>query len=305
MYRSLLVPLDGSPFGEQALPLALSIARHAKASVQLVHVHVPLATLYAGPRGGLENAREPLVRSQEQSYLEQIVKRLTAVASVPVTAALLDGTVPDVLHEHAATVEGGLIVMTTHGRGPLSRFWLGSVADNLIRRSALPVLLVHPQNEPPDLAEPPVLRHVLIPLDGSPLAEQILEPVVALGRLMNADYLLLRALEPLQLVGHDALGYGVVPDLGEPGPRVEEAQIYLDRVAERLREQGLTVRSRVLAGSLAASAILDEADGQAMNLIALATHGRHGLARLLLGSVADKVIRGASIPVLTFRPRSK
>jgi nucleotide-binding universal stress UspA family protein len=304
MYQSVLVPLDGSPFGEQALPLALNIASRANVPLQLVHVHVPLAMLYAGPRD-MEDGRESLVRNQGQAYLEHIVQRLTAAASVPITGTLLDGAVSDALLEHAATIGAGLTVMTTHGRGPLSRFWLGSIADTFLRRASMPILLIHPQEKAPDLLSEPMLRHILIPLDGSPLAEQILEPAVALGRVMNADYLLLRAVEPLLLVGHDALGYGVVPDLGDPGQQTDEAQIYLDRVADRLREKGLRVRTRVLAGSVAASAILDEANGQAASLIALATHGRHGLARLLLGSVADKVIRGAAIPILTIRPHTR
>ena len=87
--------------------------------------------------------------------------------------------------------------MTTHGRGPLTRFWLGSVADELVRRASVPLLLVRPHEGVPDLAQEPILQHLLIPLDGSELAEQVLEPAVALGTLMAADYSLLRIYGPL------------------------------------------------------------------------------------------------------------
>lgn len=87
--------------------------------------------------------------------------------------------------------------MTTHGRGPVSRLLLGSVADRLVREVPIPVLLVRPHEAAPDLASEPVLRHILVALDGSALAEQVLEPVVALGTLMQADYSLLRVYGPL------------------------------------------------------------------------------------------------------------
>src|SRR5438067_676921 len=90
-----------------------------------------------------------------------------------------------------------LVVMTTHGRGPLGRLWLGSVADALVRDLAMPLLLVRPQETAPDFKREPLLKHLLLPLDGSPLAEQMLEPAVALGTLMEADYTLLRVIKPV------------------------------------------------------------------------------------------------------------
>ena len=140
-----------------------------------------------------------------------------------------------------------------------------------------------------------------IPLDGSTLAEQVLESAIGLGALMQADYTLIRI-------------YGPLIDSGAPlsyatedwsGPSVEElraeAESYLNRVAERLTERGITVQTHVGLAEHPASAILDTAHSLGMDLIALETHGRRGLPRLLLGSVADKVIRGASTPVFVHR----
>jgi nucleotide-binding universal stress UspA family protein len=199
-----------------------------------------------------------------------------------------------------------LVVMTTHGRGPFSRFWLGSVADEFLRRAPVPVLLVRPQETKPDLGREPALRHVLVPLDGSPLAEQILGPAVSLGSLTRADYTLLRVVPPPMFGVYDAGGFAISP-VEEPSLEEQRshAEAYLDKVAERLRAKSLPVRTQVIVGRQPSEAILEEAQTQAIDLIALATHGLQGLQRLLLGSVADKVIRGASIPVLVYRPTGK
>jgi nucleotide-binding universal stress UspA family protein len=307
MFHSILVPLDGSSFAEHALPFALSIAQRADVPLFLVHVHVPLAPMYAEVAAGLESTMEPRMREREKAYLESAVKRVSATGRLQVIPVLIDGPAAEAIREHAKATGADLIVMATHGRGPLSRFWLGSVADQLVRRSSVPILLVHPGEGVPDLASNPVPSKCLIPLDGSKLAEQILEPATALGRVMGADYTLLRVVEPAMSIGYDPVTYGGWEAIDER--RVtrerEEAQIYLNRVAERFRKQSLGVQTRVLTSHSPAVAILDEATTGGMSLIALQTHGRRGLARVLLGSVADKVVRGATTPVLILHPNSK
>jgi nucleotide-binding universal stress UspA family protein len=310
MYRSLLVPLDGSTFGEHALPLALSIARRAKAALRLAHVHVPPAAMYVEGAALLDSSLESEAKEHERAYLDAVVKRLASDPAVSLTSALLEGSVADSLHEHAVAMRTDLVVMTTHGRGPLARFWLGSVADQLVRRLPMPLLLVRPQETAPDPSREQVLRHVLIPLDGSALAEQILEPAVALGSLMQADYTLLRVTEPMMPVPSEPL-FSQVSGFGRSTLRrlqalheqaQAEARTYLEGVAERLRSRGLDVQTCVVSHDQPAPTILDEARTRGMDLIALATHGRGGLPRLFLGSVADKVLRGAATPVLVHRP---
>lgn len=293
MFRSLLVPLDGSLFGEHALPLALSISRRAGARLQLLRVHVPYAFMYTDSISVYADVADQAFQEQERAYLEEVSKRLAKV-SVPVTAGIAEGMeIAGMVKAFADRNASDLIVMTTHGYGPLTRFWLGSVADELIRRSSVPVLLVRPQEREVDLTHEPVLHQLLIPLDGSELAEQVLGPAAALGSLMKADFTLLR----------------VVPSRTEPAgpsePALEqakaEAQAYLERVAARLRDQALTVQTQVVSGKQAAVSILEVAQHHSTDLIALETHGRRGLSRLRLGSVADKVVRGACTPVLVHR----
>jgi nucleotide-binding universal stress UspA family protein len=305
MYRSILVPLDGSPFGEQALPMALGIAKRAGATLQVAHVYVPLALLYAEARPNVENTQDPRVLEQARNYLDGVVQRLKPVSKIPVTSVFLQGPIAQTLQEHAQAAGVDLIVMSTHGRGALRRFWLGSVADELLRRSTVPLLLIRPREEAVNFDKEPALNHILIPLDGSELAERVLEPATALGGLMQAHYTLFRVVPTVQYVGYGFDYYPVrVGDENLDQLHEATAQAYLDRVAGRLRKQSLPVESRVLAEPQAATAILDEARILKVDLIALATHGRRGMARLLLGSVADKVIRGATAPVLVVRPPS-
>jgi nucleotide-binding universal stress UspA family protein len=305
MFSSILVPLDGSTFGEWALPLALDIARRAGAGVELVHVHVLPAPPFTEPRPNMESPIDTRARDRAQAYLDQAAGR-AGDAGVTVTATLLEGAVPDSLLAHAVPRGANLVVMTTHGRGPLSRLWLGSVADEMLRRLPVPLLLVRPGEGEPDLARPPDLRHVLVPLDGSPLAEQVLWPALELGTLTGADYTLLVVVEPLLFTGDPMTGVqAATVDDALFRQLQDEARAYLEGTAQRLRARGSEVRTRLVIHPQPAGAILDEVRAGPIDLIALATHGRTGLARLLLGSTADKVVRGAAVPVLVYRPRGE
>lgn len=304
MFKKILVPLDGSRFGEQALPLALTVARRARAELLLVHKHMPPPPVYPDSVLADDEAMQSRSRSHERSYLALQEKRLAAAGAASVSSALVDGPLLDALCEHVARSRADLVVMTTHGRGPLSRFWLGSVADGLVRRLTVPLLLVRPREEEGevDLAKDHLLRHLLIPLDGTPYAEAILEPALALGALMGAEYTLVRVIEPVPVVGLDVPGYAAAGvDVALADRLQVQARDYLDRVAGRLRDQGARVQTRVVLNQLAAGAILGEAATLRQDAIALETHGRGGLPRLLLGSVTDKVLRGATVPVLVHR----
>jgi nucleotide-binding universal stress UspA family protein len=310
MYRSLLVPLDGSILGEHALPLALSIAKRSNAKLMLAHVHTPLANIYAEGAYFPNDDLDIHNRAEKRAYLDAVVKRLAAVSQVPVTPLLLDGEIAASIQDHAIKSKADLVVMTTHGRGPLGRFWLGSVADRLVRQLPIPLLLVHPSAMAPDLGKEVVLKHVLVPLDGSQLAERILAPATDLGGLMDADYTLLRVMTPLRHTRFEPEGASVTQIADSILRQIEkvqaglhkEAQDYLAGVADKLRARSLQVHAKVAIDEYPAEAILKEVAGSATSLIALETHGRGGLARLMLGSIADKVLRGSSVPVLVQHP---
>jgi nucleotide-binding universal stress UspA family protein len=318
MFRSILVPLDGSTFGAHALPLALGIARRAGASVQLLLVVPPVSSLYAeAPLFAEDRSLDDRMRERQRmggmAYLQSVIERVKARSTVPTTPLVVEGELPETIHEQIKYGGTDLVVMTTHGRGPLGRFWLGSVADGLVRTAQVPVLLVRPQETAPDLGQEPILKHLLLPVDGSDLAEQILQPAISLGRLMDADYTLLRVVKPVLLPSYIPEGTNLddqsdllTHDLQNRQRLLrEEAEKYLEGLAARFRADSLRVDMQVVVAEQPAAAILEEAQKRGSDLIALETHGRRGLERLFLGSVADKIVRGSTLPVLVCRPKEQ
>jgi nucleotide-binding universal stress UspA family protein len=307
MYRSILVPLDGSQLSERSLPLAQDLARRAGAALHLAHVHIPSsAPLYTADLPLADTQLDERTRDSELSYLKALAERLRTESDFPVDIALLDGaitdSVADLIAAHVCKQRIDLVVMTTHGRGGFARFWLGSVADELVRRLPVPVLLLRPDAHAPSTAVAHAPRRMLIPLDGSANAEVIVPHVLALGQAAQAEYTLLRVVESIAT----ARPFPVAPAVRELDDQLIDqlridAQIYLEHVAERLANQGLATRIEVVVAPQAASAILEQAQQERSDLIAMATHGRRGLARVLLGSVADNVLHGATTPVLLYR----
>jgi nucleotide-binding universal stress UspA family protein len=306
MNPTFVVPLDGSAFAEQALSLAETIAGRAKATLHLVRVHVPMAGGFLAGHHALPCDAE--IRACERDYLEKVAQRIRTGAGVPVTFALVEGAIADGLGREAQAVGAGLVVMTTHGRGALSRLWLGSVADRMVRQATVPLLLVRPREGGACPAAGARQPHILVPLDGSELAEQALGPALAVGRLLGARYTLLQVISPVGRLIADQAGCYVPGELAarelkrlEQALRVQ-AEAYLERVARDLRAGSASMQTRVVTHEDPAAAIGEFAGANAVDGIALATHGRGGFARLFLGSVADKVLRTASVPLLVWRP---
>jgi len=290
MFRTILTPLDGSAVAEHALPLAGAVARRAGAALRLALVH------HRHPGGP---AADIVAAQTEGAYLDAVVARVREQGRLPVTADLIEeGAVAPALCGHARTVGADLIVLTTHGRGPVSRFWLGSVTDELLRQSPVPLLVRRPaEGRPVDLTADVPIRRILLPLDGSEESAAVLGPAAEIGRLTGAAVTLLRAVEPVpavtpagQVMSWSSLDFALAEEL------TLQARGYLDRTAARLRDQGLRVAERIVVYEPAAPAVLAAAEHA--DLVALATHGPGRVARFFFGSVADKVVRGAPCPVL-------
>ncbi len=314
MFRTILVPLDGSVFAEHALPLAVSVARQCGATLRLLRVVPPLADYFFMPplpSDPLHGELQKLHRTDAQTYLDGVVHRLKD--TVPVICDVMEEEEGVSESICADTVRTGvdLIVLSSHGRGAVARFWLGSIADKLVRTAPVPVLLARPPEQLPaaDLQHPVLLKHFLLALGGNVSAERIVEPALAMGKVMNADYTLVRVVRPAvpHLLSSSSVAYtGPKPAAGWSGlnkideQNCQRAEDYLRTVADRLRAEGATVQTRVHVAEQPAAAILREASLIGADLIALETHGR-GASRLLIGSVADKVVRGSSLPVLVCR----
>lgn len=299
LYRSILVPVDGTPFAEQALPLALAIARRHHAILHLAMVHQPAPVLvnamdFPGP--GVMVDRD--ARREEHEYLNDLIERLSAQHR-PVSGVLLEGDVTGALETHVRLTLTDLVVTTTHGRGQFARFWMGSVSDHLMRHLEVPVILLRPS---PEIPAPESVARVLVALDGSRFAEKALKEAAVIASAFQAGLELLYVVEPPLPIA-DPSGMVVLP----PNPESEQlllarAGAYLEELAARLRAQGLEVSCVAVAGGRVATSILEQAGKNQAGLIALATHGLGGFRRLLLGSVAEHVVRESSIPVLVTRP---
>lgn len=303
MARTIMVPLDGSTFAEHALPVALGIARSCGGRIHLVQAHeLPIVPTSPDVLVPYDARWDAALREQEHTYLTSVANRVAERAGVSARTELLDGAPAMALATYAREMEVDLIVMTTHGRSGLSRVWLGSVADGVVRRSGVPVLLMRPSHDEVDLSEEFQARHVLVPLDGSELSTGVLGPATWLGSLYGARYTLLRVILPVPLLRAPA----PMPDnlFAEQLAQQQDAHAReeLAVAAGVLRDRGLDVEAAVVSHAVPAAGILEFAASHAVDLIALATHGRGGWSRLALGSVADKVLRGSTLPVMLYRP---
>jgi nucleotide-binding universal stress UspA family protein len=303
MLRSLLVPLDGSKFSEDILPFAGEIARATGASLHLAHVHVPYEPehLLGNTQFQYEgvNFREydDAYREQEEKYLTDLASRLAGDGAPSDAKVLNDGEIAEELAEYADEVHSDMIFLTTHGYSGVNRLWLGSVTDEIVRHTNVPLFVVHPHGEERPVKGRPI-GHILVPLDGSELAECAIGPAADLAKAENARITLTRVVR-----SGESRSWPVLAELRErPVPPIDSALQYLQGVAEELSRDGLDVHVHVERGNQPAAAIVRSAEYLDADVIAMATHGYGGVKRTVLGSVADKILRSSTLPMLITRP---
>ncbi len=311
--QPILVPLDGSDVAEGILPYVLQIAGKANVPLVLLTAVDPDAIDYPGSAMAAAvptSTGEPMViyraqfeessRVHAQDALHRVAARLKNDGIEAKAIATIGGPAEEILRVSEA--EGcGLIAMSTHGRNPIGRSILGSVTDRVIHASNVPVLTVTPERAKKYREEGAPLTTIVVPLDGSELAQRALPYVERLARILSMEVLLARAVRTeYPTYTETDLGFRV-PAFKEEVNR--EATEYLEQIAQRLRDKGLTVRSQVLTGS-AAQALVNLAHETPRNLIAMTTHGRTGFSRWMMGSVASTLVRRSGDPVLVIRPQS-
>jgi nucleotide-binding universal stress UspA family protein len=306
MFTKLLVPLDCSPLARQAVDDAVAIARASGAALDLLLVHQTFADDPFGFAG--ESPAQRLVR--ERQYLAEIAATVAAAeSSIPVTHTVDGGEVVDTISRRAAAVGADLIVMTSHGRTGFSRLWLGSVADGVIRHSAVPVLMLRPSDANAEGTSTREDQRILVPIDGSVTSLEILPAAAALAKAMRKRLTLLRVIEPVLRVlpGGDGR-FDYVPQIVD-GPesqqRAADTKEWLLEIADELRDvHGVEADCHVVVNDHVATAIIGFVRLLPVGLIAMST--RHGaLSRMVLGSVTDKVLRGAHLPMLFYRPAAE
>jgi nucleotide-binding universal stress UspA family protein len=303
MHKVIMAPTEASENEQAAISVAVKLAQRLDADLHLVRAEAPPLVIETV-------ARPPVLTITEQTLLDERLARLRklealgnecrALGNIRVVTALEDGPVTATLGDYAMKHDVDLIVMSSHSRGGIKRVTLGSVTDYLIRNTNIPVLVVRPPASFIDATPVGTLSRIVVPLDGSPLAEQILPEVAAIASLLNSTVSLLHVLTPVTYSQKEIMQ----PGLPWWDADIATADAYLADAASYLTEQGLTVSKDVVLSDNIAAAILDYSMRARADLIALATNGTGGMSRLVFGTVADEITRKSPTSLLVFHPKS-
>ncbi len=292
MYKRILVPLDGSPLGDRVLPYVRMLGKKLGAKVELFRVFDPHPEyMYPDPyqfrerNDSSEYCRKEIMTAlgRAKIHLEEAGISATAVMHGPETVATGEihryGTPAEHIVMESEKEPDTLIVMSTHGRSGVGRWVMGSVSDKVLRSTDKPLLIIRAEGN--DAVLDGTIGQIIVPLDGSALAEKILPHAIALAKALEAKVCLVRATQDDE---SDDGGLG-----------------HLERLAETFRDEGVAEVEELLLHGDPATAIVDLTHEYPDALVAMTTHGRSGFGRWLMGSVADRVVRHAAGPVLVLR----
>jgi nucleotide-binding universal stress UspA family protein len=255
---------------------------------------------------------EPL-HDAAQAYIEKVADRLRG-EGLNVTSEVTIGTAAGYILQEADRDPGALIAISTHGRSGLARLVLGGTTSKIVHAATNPVLVIRPAEQP---SSEVAFQHLIVPLDGSAVAEQVLPHAIELAKGLNVDITLITAVlsefeyrkyieERVEVIaGSTATRVFKGPYEEFKNEAAAKAMRYLHEVSKRLKAEGVpNVSQRLLQGQ-PADAIISLAQEIPGSLVAMTTHGRSGVQRWLLGSVADRVVRQADAPVLLIRAQSE
>jgi nucleotide-binding universal stress UspA family protein len=283
--QEILIPLDGSTEAESVLPYLRDLAPKFGSRVHILGVGI-----------GRKTRR---VNRLIEDYINRTANKLHS-DNIKAEPVIRYGVAADKILDFTAEKEIDLIIMATHGRSGITRWWMGSVAEKVISEATAPVLLVRSKRPSTTRATDKLnfTHKILAPLDGSDIGEAALPYAETIATNSRASVSLLQVISPPGTVEANLLGG---PDWRKFVKAMHDAgENYLKSVAERLSGRGVKVTYEVATGD-PADKIVEYAEDKGINLIAMSTHGRTGVARWVLGSVADKVLHEARIPILLVR----
>jgi len=314
MYRRMLVPLDGSKLAEEVFFYAGELAGRLDIDMHFLNVCDPDETM-------LLPMRQVYVEKVAETVKERALKikadsgEAEGGRQIEVVARVATGYPPEEILKYADENQIDIILMATHGASGVRRWALGSTAHKVLHAASVPVWLVRsgvPENA---VHEEWFQRGIMVPLDGSELAETALPHAEALAKqrgLKNVEVTLLRVCEPILI---SEISFHLAPTI-HPTPLTFEEYVrgevervrkrctkYLNGIAEKLKAKGIRVRIEVLSGN-PADEIIRYVTENTFQLIVMASHGRSGLSHLAFGSVAEKVLLSVKIPVLIVTPKA-
>ena len=278
------MPLDGTTESQHALRWALSLARRIHCDIEVVHVLVEPPR--AGELYGVPVPSDWTTEHTRSVAYERLTRIVDALAKLGVqsTITMLEGAVPSALAEYFDSSATDFVVMAMHHASRLEHLLFGSVVGSVTRHVHVPVLVIPASTEAPAFSSLVDIKRVLVPLDGSEVAEQIIPVVSTLAAATHPEIVLLRVIAPA------AAGRAPIGEFAG--------------IAQDLRHTATSVHSFALVDNDPAQAIIDYAEQHEADVIAMTTSGRGAFARVVLGSVATGVLRHAHRPVLLLRPRS-
>ncbi|HEX4988334.1 MAG TPA: universal stress protein [Candidatus Binatia bacterium] len=299
MYTRMLIPLDGSKLAENVLPYARTLAGAMDLRIELLSVVDTMdfaRTTHAGHVRDFDPIIEAAVREGEQ-YLENVARSFTGST---VNCVVEQGQADQIIIDKAAGDKETLIGMATRGRSGIHRWLMGSVAEKVLRGATNPLLLVRGDEEGKSDGAA-TLKSIVVPLDGSKLAESVLPRAIDLAKKLGLEIVLTRAYQ-LPLSAYPGADTAYIPNQDAFLTAVRgEAGAYLEAKVNEIRGNGIEKVSFILLVGSGADEIIDLARTTPDNLIAMCTHGRSGVKRWALGSVTEKVVRHSGDPVLVVR----
>jgi nucleotide-binding universal stress UspA family protein len=278
---TVLVPLDGSPLAEASLYYLPALRRLGQFEVEMIHVEEP------------EGEAPPEAPWGVEPYLEEKASALREATGLEVRVAHPRGTPYALVLAEAEDPRVAMVLTTTQGRGGLERWRTGSVADKVIRGAPCPVMVVGPSSR----GAPAAFERILVPLDGSRLAEEALPVAKLVAERLGSTLRLVRAVTPRTVP--DELAGTITADVIESYELVAEEYLQEARLELETRRP---VETRVVLGP-AAEVIVAEVREAPCDLVVMTSHGRHGFVRFAMGSVTERVLAASAAPVLVLKPQ--
>ena len=289
IYNKILVPLDGSKLAEAVLPYAGLLAGALQLPVDLVHVNDP------------ETHSPSIHPTRSADYLNQVA--VSFLSRLTVKCTVKSGAAAEVILDAASADGDTLVAMATHGQTGGRRWLLGRVAQKVAQAAKNPLILIRPPEGRPPISDVR-LETLIVPLDGSHLAEQIFPHVIYIAAKLGWQVVLIRTYS-LPSAGYFLAAHVSPPDMTELRAKTEkETGDYLRAKAEELRREGVEKVSFVVVEGRGPEEIIELAQKTPASMVAMSSHGRSGMGRWVLGSVADRVVSNCGEPVLVIRPVS-
>ncbi len=306
MLKRILVPLDGSSVAEGILPYVRTLSKALGARADLLRTFQnPAHELMVGDETGMSTLALSLdgvveaLHKQADEYVQGVAKDLES-GGVKTATDVRSGPATEHIVNEAEPASETLIAMSTHGRTGVTRLLMGSVTDRVVQTAKAPVLVARPDSDFADVGKAAAIKTIIVPLDGSDLAESVLPIVVDLAKALSGEVLLARTVS-VPSTFYSSADYSAPMNIDFLGEMEDEAAAYLNKTADSLKMSGVaSVKTAVLRGG-ATGEIENLSRNTPDSMIVISTHGRTGVGRAVLGSVADRLARHSGEPVLLVR----